>query len=73
MKDPEIYTYIGLDGMEKIAKSYLDIVNMGKIPESLFSNPQIDYSVMRIYLQKAEESEAKYVVLSALEQILIQQ
>jgi hypothetical protein len=28
---------------------------------------------MRIYLQKAEESEAKYVVLSALEQILIQQ
>ena len=73
IKDSEIYTYVELSGMERLAKSYLDIVNMWEIPQSLFENPSIDYQTVWSYLQKADDNEAKSVVLSALESLLIQQ
>lgn len=40
---------------ERVAKSYVDMVNLGVKPTSLFKRTDIDFYTVRLYMQKAED------------------
>jgi hypothetical protein len=68
----EINVLIPYTNAERKALDYLTIVNLGKVPESIFKSPPEYLPTYWIYLQKAENGEAKEVVLSALQQALVE-
>ena len=48
-------------------------INDNVIPKWVFKNPNFDYNTLWIYLQKAEETDAKDKLLQVLERYLIEQ
>lgn len=40
---------------ERQAKSYVDMVNLGVKPTSLFKRTDLDFYTVRLYMQKAED------------------
>ena len=42
------------------------MVNLNIVPKAMFDNPPEAYQTFRVYLQKAENTNAKDVVLQAL-------
>ena len=51
---------------ERIAKSYVDMVNLGAKPTSLFKRTDIDFYTVRLYMQKAEDGDLKDEILEKL-------
>jgi hypothetical protein len=57
---------------ERIAKSYVDMVNMWEMPKSLFKRADIDFYTVRLYMQKAEDWDIKDKLLAKLEWLLLE-
>ena len=57
---------------ERIAKSYVDMVNLGVEPKSLFKRADIDFYTVRLYMQKAEDGDLKDEILEKLNWLLLE-
>lgn len=57
---------------EQKAKEYINIINLGLMPKSLFSDVQADFFAYRLYVQKAEDNEIKDKVLWILSKYLME-
>lgn len=57
---------------ERIAKSYVDMVNLGAKPTSLFKRTDIDFYTVRLYMQKAEDGDLKDEILEKLSWLLLE-
>jgi len=57
---------------ERIAKSYVDMVNLGEKPRSLFKRTDIDFYTVRLYMQKAEDGDLKDEILQKLSWLLLE-
>lgn len=62
----EINVLCPLGPFEKKAYDYMGMVNLNIVPKAIMNNPPEAYQTFRIYLQKAENTSAKDVVLQAL-------
>ena len=51
---------------ERQAMSYVDMVNLGEEPKSLFKRTDLDYYTVWLYMQKAEDSDLKAKILEKL-------
>ncbi len=67
----EVNVLVPLTNNERKAMDYLSIVNLNEIPKSIMSNPPEYLPTFWIYLQKADNTKAKEVVLGALQEALI--
>jgi hypothetical protein len=64
----------GLLPSERQSKERVEyFVNEDKIPNNIFKDPNFDYNTLWIYLQKAEETNAKHTLLQVIERYLIEQ
>ena len=71
-----IYSIYPMDADERMAKQYLEIINMWELPKSLFARAEAwpnFYLTVWLYLQKADESDNKDKVLWLLQEYMIQQ
>ena len=57
---------------ERIAKSYVEMVNMGVEPKSLFKRTDIDFYTVWLYMQKADDSDLKEKLLQKLWDLLLE-
>lgn len=57
---------------ERKAMSYVDMVNLGERPQSLFKRTDIDFYTVRLYMQKAEDSDLKAEILEKLNGLLLE-
>jgi hypothetical protein len=57
---------------ERIAKSYVDMVNMWVKPKSLFKRSDIDFYTVWLYMQKAEDWDIKNEILDKLTNLLLE-
>ena len=57
---------------ERVAKSYVDMVNLGVEPKSLFKRTDIDFYTVRLYMQKAEDWDLKDKLLQKLSWLLLE-
>ena len=57
---------------ERIAKSYVDMVNLGAKPTSLFKRTDIDFYTVWLYMQKAEDGDLKDEILEKLNWLLLE-
>jgi len=57
---------------ERIAKSYVEMVNMGVEPKSLFKRTDIDFYTVWLYMQKADDSDLKEKILQKLWNLLLE-
>lgn len=69
----EVNVLCPLTTFEKKAYEYLGMVNLDNVPKSLINNPPEAYQTFRIYLQKAENTRAKDVVLATLQEAMANQ
>ena len=57
---------------ERVAKRYVEMVNMGLEPKSLFKRNDIDFYTVWLYMQKAEDWEIKEKILAKLDDLLLE-
>ena len=57
---------------ERQAMSYVDMVNLWVKPKSLFKRTDIDFYTVRLYMQKAEDSDLKAEILEKLKWLLLE-
>ena len=57
---------------ERIAKSYVDMVNLWTKPTSLFKRTDIDFYTVWLYMQKADDGDIKDELLDKLSGLLIE-
>ena len=57
---------------ERVAKSYVEMVNMGIEPKSLFKRTDIDFYTIWLYMQKADDSDLKEKLLQKLWNLLLE-
>lgn len=57
---------------ERQAKSFVDMVNLGVKPKSLFKRTDIDFYTVRLYMQKAEDGDLKAEILEKLQGLLLE-
>ena len=57
---------------ERVAKNYVDMVNLGVKPQSLFKRTDIDFYTVWLYMQKAEDSDLKAELLEKLSNLLLE-
>ena len=57
---------------ERIAMDYLAMVNLGEEPKSLFKRTDVDFYTVRLYMQKAEDSDLKEKILQKLQGLLLE-
>lgn len=57
---------------EEKAKEYIDIINLGKMPQSIFDNPNADFFTYYLYIQKAQDWPIKDKVLTILSRYLME-
>lgn len=69
----EVNVLVPLTTFEKKAYEYLGMVNLNVVPKSLLNNPPEAYATFRVYLQKAENTNAKDVVLATLQEAMATQ
>jgi hypothetical protein len=55
LKPNTVNSLFSYTAQERIAKSYVDMVNLGVEPKSLFKRTDLDYYTMWLYMQKAED------------------
>ena len=66
----EINVLVPLTQFERKAYDYLGMVNLDIVPESLFNNPPESLWTFWVYLQKADDTKAKTVVMQAIQKAL---
>ena len=66
----EINVLIPLTNFERKAYDYLGMVNLDIVPQSIFENPPESLRTFRVYIQKADNTKAKEVVLTSLQKAL---
>lgn len=57
---------------ERIAKRYVEMVNMWEEPKSIFKRNDIDYYTLWLYMQKAEDWDIKDKILAKLDDLLLE-
>jgi len=57
---------------ERVAKSYVDMVNLWAKPTSLFKRTDIDFYTVWLYMQKAEDGDLKDEILEKLNWLLLE-
>ena len=57
---------------EKKAMDYVDMVNLGVKPKSLFKRTDLDFYTVWLYMQKAEDGDLKEEILEKLNWILLE-
>jgi len=57
---------------ERIAKNYVDMVNLWVEPESLFKRTDVDFYTIWLYMQKADDGDLKNKLLDKLSNILLE-
>ena len=57
---------------ERIAKNYVDMVNLGVKPTSLFKRTDLDFYTVWLYMQKAEDGDLKSEILEKLSWLLLE-
>ena len=57
---------------ERVAKSYVDMVNLWAKPTSLFKRVDIDFYTVWLYMQKAEDGDLKDEILEKLNWLLLE-
>ena len=57
---------------ERIAIDFMNDVNLGYEPKSLFKRTDIDFYTVRLYMQKAEDGELKDKILQKLQGLLLE-
>ena len=67
----EINVLVPFSVDERKAMDYLSIVNLNEVPHSIMNNPAEYLQTFWVYLQKADNTKAKDVVLSALQQAMV--
>lgn len=70
-RNDTINTIVPYSPSERQAKSYVDMVNLEIMPQSIFSNPDADFFTYWLYLQKAEDNDIKFKILWVLNDMLI--
>lgn len=73
MPQNKINDIYDLKPAESMAMNYLELLNEDIVPKSLFTDPSMDYQVLWIYLNRAQDTPAKEKVLPVLRQYLIEQ
>ena len=64
-----IFSYTTQEG---IAMDYLNMVNLGEEPKSLFKRTDVDFYTVWLYMQKAEDSDLKEKILQKLQGLLLE-
>lgn len=72
LKPNTVNSIFSYTAQERIAKSYVDMVNLGVEPKSLFKRTDLDYYTMWLYMQKAEDWELKDKLLDKLNNLLLE-
>ena len=72
LKPNTINSIFDYSPQERIAMWYLAMVNLGEEPKSLFKRTDIDFYTVRLYMQKAEESDLKNKILQKLQGLLLE-
>lgn len=72
LKPNTINSIFDYTAQERIAMWYLAMVNLGEEPKSLFKRTDLDYYTVRLYMQKAEESDLKQKILQKLQGLLLE-
>lgn len=72
LKPNTVNSIFSYTAQERIAKSYVDMVNLGVEPKSLFKRTDLDYYTMWLYMQKAEDWELKDKILDKLNNLLLE-
>ena len=57
---------------ERIAMDYVNMVNLGYDPKSLFKRTDLDYYTVRLYMQKAQDGDLKEKILQKLQGLLLE-
>ena len=57
---------------ERIAMDYVNMVNLGYDPKSLFKRTDLDYYTIWLYMQKAEDWDLKEKILQKLQGLLLE-
>ena len=57
---------------ERQAKNFVDMVNLGVKPTSLFKRTDLDFYTVRLYMQKAEDGDLKSEILEKLSWLLLE-
>ena len=57
---------------ERQAKNYVDMVNLGVKPTSLFKRTDLDFYTVWLYMQKAEDGDLKSEILEKLSWLLLE-
>lgn len=57
---------------ERQAKNYVDMVNLGVKPTSLFKRTDLDFYTVWLYMQKAEDGDLKSEILEKLSGLLLE-
>lgn len=66
----EVNVLVPLTQFERKAMDYLSMVNINVVPKSIFNNPPESLRTFWVYLQKADNTSSKDVILGALQQAL---
>ena len=72
LKPNTINSIFAYTPQERIAKSYVDMVNLGVKPTSLFKRTDLDFYTMWLYMQKAEDWDLKDELLEKLNWLLLE-
>lgn len=72
LKPNTINSIFSYTASERIAKSYVDMVNLWEEPKSLFKRTDIDFYTVRLYMQKAEDWDLKDKILNKLNGLLLE-
>ena len=72
LKPNTINSIFSYTASERIAKSYVDMVNLWEEPKSLFKRTDIDFYTVRLYMQKAEDGDLKDKILNKLNGLLLE-
>jgi hypothetical protein len=67
----EINVLVPLENDETVALSFVDMLNIWVVPQSIFSYPKEYLRTFWVYFQKAENNKAKEIVLQALKNALV--
>ena len=72
LKPNTVNSILDYTPQERQAMSYVDMVNLWVKPKSLFKRTDIDFYTVRLYMQKAEDSDLKAEILEKLKWLLLE-
>ena len=72
LKPNTVNSILDYTPQERQAMSFVDMVNLWVKPKSLFKRTDIDFYTVRLYMQKAEDSDLKAEILEKLKWLLLE-